>query len=169
MQISEQSYLEVVQFLYKEAELQDQKRNREWLDLWTADSTYYMPVRVTKEKEVSGILPRSKGGFIVDDKEMLELRVRREETDFAWAENPPSRTKHFITNVIVNPGEKENEIKVKSYVLLTVHRSDDLTSDFFPYERQDVLRHQDGRWKIASRTVIPEQSRLTIDRISFWL
>jgi 3-phenylpropionate/cinnamic acid dioxygenase small subunit len=153
LQVSEQTYSDIVKFLYKEAELQDLRRNREWLALWTEDSTYHMPIRVTKEKEVSGILERKQG----------------EETDFAWAENPPSRSKHFISNIRVEPGEKEDEVKIKSYVLLTTHRGDDLNYDMLTYERLDVLRRVGNEWKIASRTVIPDQSRLTVDRISVFL
>jgi 3-phenylpropionate/cinnamic acid dioxygenase small subunit len=169
LQVSEQTYSDIVKFLYKEAELQDLRRNREWLALWTEDSTYHMPIRVTKEKEVSGILERKQGGYIVDDRAFLELRVKREETDFAWAENPPSRSKHFISNIRVEPGEKEDEVKIKSYVLLTTHRGDDLNYDMLTYERLDVLRRVGNEWKIASRTVIPDQSRLTVDRISVFL
>jgi len=169
LQVNEQTYSDIVKFIYKEAELQDLKRYREWLALWTEDSTYFMPIRVTKEKEVSGILERKQGGYIVDDKAFLELRVKREETDFAWAENPPTRTKHFITNIMVEPGDKEDEVKIKSYVLLTSHRGDDLNYEMFTYQRVDVLRRVGNEWKIASRTAIPDQSRLTIDRISFFL
>ena len=166
--MDEKTYREVVQFLYKEAELQDQKKNREWLNLWTEDATYFMPLRLTKEKEVSGLLERRLGGFIVDTHEFLEDRVRREETDFAWAENPPSRTRHFVSNIQVEKGGKD-EVRVKSNNLIYVHRGDDLSYDTFSYGRQDILRRVEGNWKIASRTIISDQSRLTIDRISFFL
>ena len=167
--VDEKTYREVVQFLYREAELQDLKKNREWLALWTQDASYFMPLRVTKEKEVSGLLERKQGGFIVDNREFLEDRVRREETDFAWAENPPSRTRHFISNIQVEEGGGKDEVKVKSNNLVYVHRGDDTSYDTFSYGRQDILRKVDGSWKIASRVIITDQSRLTIDRISFFL
>lgn len=168
--IDSQTYLEIVDFYYREAEIQDEKRNREWLALLTDDATYHMPIRMTREKgQEKSVLPREQGGFIVDDRAFIEIRVKREETEYAWAENPPSRTKHVVSNIRVVPGEKKWEYKVRSYVFLTVHRGEDLSYDQMVYERHDILRKIDGQFKIASRVVVPDQGRLTIDRITFFL
>ena len=36
---------EIEQFLYAEAELLDQRRFNEWLDLFTEDARYWMPIK----------------------------------------------------------------------------------------------------------------------------
>ena len=40
----------------------------------------------------------------------LEVRVRRLETDFAWAEQPPSRTRHYVTNVLVDATDEPDRV-----------------------------------------------------------
>jgi 3-phenylpropionate/cinnamic acid dioxygenase small subunit len=159
---------DVVHFYYREAAVQDNKEDRKWLAMLTDDATYTLPVRVTKEREAGSSLLKE-GGFMVDTKSSLEIRVKRNETEYAWAENPPSRTKHLVSNITIENGEKADEYKVKSYVLLTVNRSDDRSCEVFPYERQDVLKKIDGAWKIASRLIIPEETRLGISAITFFL
>ena len=40
-----------------------------------------------------------------ETKEALARRVARLATGMAWAEDPPSRTRHLIANIEVEPGE----------------------------------------------------------------
>jgi 3-phenylpropionate/cinnamic acid dioxygenase small subunit len=167
LSVSDRTFREVTEFLYMESNLLDKRRYREWLDLLTDDITYLMVARVRKEREA--VAATQKEGFMIDNKEKLELRVRRDETDFAWSENPPSFTRHFVTNIIIQPGAGEGEVSVSSSVLLWVHRGDNLNYELFSYERQDVLRRVNGAWKLASRKIIPDSSRLSIERISFLL
>jgi 3-phenylpropionate/cinnamic acid dioxygenase small subunit len=168
LSVSDRTFREVTEFLYRESNLLDKRRYREWLGLLTDDITYLMVARVRKERE--SVAATQEQGFMIDNKEKLELRVRRDETDFAWSENPPSFTRHFVTNIIIEPGPGEGEeISVGSGVLLWVHRGDNLNYELFSYERQDILRRVNGTWKLASRKIIPDSSRLSIERISFLL
>ena len=94
-------YGEIVEFLYREAELLDSNRFGDWLSLLAEDIHYVMPVRTTQF--------RAKGegfqdvAFFEENFASLRTRVKRLETDFAWAETPPSRTRHFITNILADP------------------------------------------------------------------
>ena len=83
--------LEVESFYYDEAALLDQRRYREWLDLFTDDTHYWMPVRRTKaSNQLDGEFSRlGDMAFFDDNKAMLTMRVRRLETGYAWAEEPP--------------------------------------------------------------------------------
>ena len=92
-------------FLFLEAELLDDRRLREWLDLFTDDTRYWMPIRyntlerpatVTEELSQPG-----EGYYFDDDKQSLRIRVERLYAKTAWAEMPPSRTRHLISNVRV--------------------------------------------------------------------
>ena len=59
-----------------------------------------------------------------DDQADLEIRVRRLETDFAWAEQPPSRTRHLVTNVIVEtPTDLEDVEEYSGDLQLLIYRS----------------------------------------------
>ncbi len=55
---------EILDLLHREAELLDEGRLDEWLDLLTDDVTYQMPVRMTRERGQTGDarLRRSRGG-----------------------------------------------------------------------------------------------------------
>ena len=37
--------------------------------------------------------------YFDDDRELLEMRVKKLEAGSAWSEDPPSRSRHFVTNV----------------------------------------------------------------------
>ena len=109
---------EVEQFLFREARLLDARRFHEWLDLLTDDVRYWMPTRANRypanSKAISildgsryeeGDLSREDELAILDeDKDSLTRRVNRLDSGMAWAEDPPSRTRHFVSNIEVEPG-----------------------------------------------------------------
>src|SRR5215470_5714390 len=108
----------VEQFLYREARLLDERRFREWLALLTDDLRYWMAGRSNPYPQVSKALvilepdryseadvPRDDELAIFDEtKATLVQRIARLETGMAWAEDPPSRTRHLLSNIEVEPG-----------------------------------------------------------------
>jgi 3-phenylpropionate/cinnamic acid dioxygenase small subunit len=150
---------EIEAFLMAEAELLDEGRLRDWLDLCTDDIRYEVPVRVTRERVSGRGISRDMAHWS-DDWTALEMRVLRQETEYAWAEDPPSRTRHFITNIRVSPGEGDDETAVRSNVLLFRSRGDSPNHDLISGERHDVVRRVDGRWRLARREVILDHSIL---------
>lgn len=154
-----QRYGEVVAFLLREAELLDDRAFTDWLDLLTADARYQMPIRQTVDE------PRASeytdgAWHLNEDRFMLEVRVKKLGTGFGWSEMPPSRTRHFITNVRVAPGEAADELRVKSNLLLYRNRQDSPAYDLLSAERHDTLRQEAGGWKLARRLVLLDQSTL---------
>ena len=82
------------QFLYREARLLDELRLEEWLKLFTADGIYWVPL--------DDSLPRSRTVSIIhDDALRREERVFRALNVECASQSPPSRTVHFINNVMV--------------------------------------------------------------------
>ena len=57
-----------------------------------------MPVRVTTPRGAGSSAQPGMGHFD-EDMYALRKRVQRLATDHAWTEDPPSRTRHFVTNV----------------------------------------------------------------------
>jgi len=164
-QVSEQTYGEVVAFLLKEAELLDEGRYQDWLQLLTEDVNYQMPVRVTPERgQGNGIIHNI--GYLNENRGSLEMRIRRMETAYAWAENPSSRTRHFVSNIRVEAGDHEDEVKVRSYLLLYRSRQDRPDFELLSGERQDILRRIEGTWKLARRTIIVDQTCLNVANLS---
>ena len=149
---------EVAQFFYREAELLDSNRLEEWLELLTEDIAYEMPLRMTRERGQPDT--SSQMGHFSEDRGSLQLRVKRLGTDFGWAENPPSRTRHFISNIRVENTPNPDEVKARSNFLLYRSRGDSMDADLISGERQDLLRKLDGGWKLARRLIIADQSVL---------
>jgi 3-phenylpropionate/cinnamic acid dioxygenase small subunit len=157
---------QVLEFLYHEAEVVDDQRFEEWLALMTDDLQYHMPVRMTRER---GDAPdRShQMQFFWDDRATLELRVRRLRTDFAWAEDPPSRTRHFISNVRITPAGRE--LHVKSNVLIYRSRGDSAQQELISGERRDLLRPSDDGWKLARREFVVDQAVLGVQNLAIFI
>jgi phthalate 3,4-dioxygenase beta subunit len=162
------THQEVHQFLVWEAELLDSRRYQDWLDLFTEDIVYRMPVRVTKAHTLEGSILGSMDHFD-EDMYSLRKRVQRFETEHAWTEDPPSRTRHFVSNVRVYPRESHGEYTVKSYVLLFRSRGDTHNADFLSAERTDVLQRSNDGFKIASREILVDESVLKTQNLAVFL
>jgi 3-phenylpropionate/cinnamic acid dioxygenase small subunit len=107
--------------------------------------------------------------YFADSKKDIEIKVERLYTKSAWVENPPTRQRHFISNVVVEPGFSSNEYKVRSYFLFKRSRSSEAKTEELFGEREDIIRKVNGKWKIAKRTVYPDQSVLSVMNVSMFL
>lgn len=160
---------EVERFLYREAELLDERRLREWLGLLTQDVRYQVPIRIAREQGAApGVTGVAADGFHLDeDRDSLEMRVERVETGYAWAEDPPSRLRHFVTNVRVAEGA-DGELAVRSNVLVYRSRWDRPGHDLLSAERHDVLRAEGEGWRLARRLVVLDSTTLPTLNLSFF-
>lgn len=162
---------DVESFLYLEASLLDERKFQDWLSLLAEDLVYWMPMRKNMafrdmDKDITGA---DDIGWFDDDKPTLTKRVAQIMTGVHWSEEPSSRTTRLVSNVqVVDPaGEKLEgaEFKVKSTFLLHRHRLE-TESDFFAGRREDVLRWRGGRFQIASRKIIIDQTVLSAKNLS---
>lgn len=162
---------EIEEFLYFEAELLDDRRLREWFELFADDIRYWMPIRhnlFERPEDIRDELSKPGEGFYFDDdRKSLKIRVERAYAKNAWAEMPPSRTRHLITNIRIKKDDGR-EIEVHSNFLVYRTRMEN-DQDMFVGERQDILRRVDGGFKIAKRTIILDQAVLTAKNISVFL
>lgn len=170
---------EVEQFLYREARMLDERRFHEWLELFTDDVRYWMAGRSSRyprsSKAITVVSPDpSQGSGLAVEEELAILdetkgtlsgRVARLDTGMAWAEDPPSRTRHIITNIEVEPGDTAAELKVYSNVIVYRTRAE-TEQDFYVGARRDILRSVDGAWKIAHRKVVLDQNVLLAKNVS---
>ena len=160
---------EIEEFLYGEAELLDTRRYEEWLDLFADDARYWMPMRRNvppddRERELT------REGLDVnwfdEGKDTLGRRVAQIQTGIHWAEEPPSRTCHMVSNVQVLSAAAD-EVRVKSRFLLYRNRVETET-DVLVGKREDLLRRQNGAWKIARRKIVLDQSVLLTKNLTFF-
>src|SRR5881296_3224929 len=171
---------EVEQFLYREARLLDERRFHEWLELFTDDVRYWMVGRTTRYPMASKAITtmnrhRHREADVASDdgdlaildetKATLGGRIARLDTGMAWAEDPPSRTRHIIANIEVEPGDSASELNVYSNFVVYRNRSES-EQDFYVGARQDTLRNVDGGWKIARRKLVLDQNVLLAKNVS---
>lgn len=140
---------EIEDFLSREAHTLDEHRLDDWLDLFTDDAEYLMPLR----EYVQGDVPPAGHPIMRDDKQMLTVRVRKDATGFSHSETPVSMTCHLISNIVVEEGDDPDEVEVRS--AFQVRQGRKLRDEaWWTGRRRDRLRRVDGRWKIARREVI---------------
>ncbi len=90
---------EIEEFYYAEADMLDERRLAEWVELFTDDVRYWMPlVRNVQFRRGSGEYSRegTENAWIDEDKRTLTQRVQQIATGIHWAEEPRSRMSHLI-------------------------------------------------------------------------
>jgi phthalate 3,4-dioxygenase subunit beta len=150
-------YGEVLDFVYREAELLDLRRHEDWLALLTQDVRYVIPVRVTVAHTLEDSVLEDMA-HLDEDRYSLTKRVERFATEHAWAEDPPSRTRRYVTNVRAWEGDTGDELVVRANVLLFRSRGDIQEPDLVSATRSDLLRRVDGALLLARREVLLDES-----------
>lgn len=142
--------LEAERLLYEEARLLDDRRFHEWLDLFTKDCVYWLPI--VEEQ------PELEPSIIYDDRARMEERVFRLLDTPAHAQSPPSRTQHDVSNVEVLDGAGREDAFVRCN--LTVHETRigdpsqvGLATPRWFAGRCEYLLRDEGRWRIVSKKV----------------
>ena len=163
---------EVEEFLYREAELLDERRYEEWLDLFTEDAHYWMPMRRNvprDEPEREFTRHGTDVNWFDEGKDTLSRRVRQILTGVHWAEEPPSRICHIVSNIQIVPVTPDDappgEVAVKSRFLVYRNRVETET-DLLVGKREDLLRRANGDWKIARRKIILDQNVLLVKNLT---
>lgn len=159
---------DIQEFMFREALALDERRFRDWLEFLSEDITYDVPLRVVREGLAEWELSPN-GRIFQDNKQTLEVRVRRLETDFAWAEQPPSRTRHYVTNVLVDAGEQDGEYEVSSYCLIYRSRGDSIEPNFVSVFRKDLVRKTSDGYEIARRWAAIDQAVINAHNLSIFI
>ena len=160
---------EVEQFFYHESALLDARRFEEWFALLADDLVYWMPVRATRSAGDIGheFAPFGSIAFFDEDKASMEQRVKRLRTGFAWAEDPPSRTRHFVNNVRIVERHAKHERAVScNFIGYRSRLASD--EDFWIGRREDVVRKEMGSWTIAQRHIFLDHVSLTSKNLSIF-
>ena len=165
----------IEQFYYREARMLDDRRFLAWLDLLTEDVRYVIPTRHISLGDPAGRgadgfhpVERELGGpeeaaFREDRLPMLTVRARRALAPNAWAENPPARTRRFITNVEIeggDAGDGADEVRVWSNFMLSYSRHG-ADNHLYSGQRQDRLRRSEDGFRIAERRIVLDWNVVT--------
>jgi 3-phenylpropionate/cinnamic acid dioxygenase small subunit len=143
--------LEIERLLAYEVYLLDGKRFSEWLDLFTDDATYRVSVREVRQPGDDGLarIALAEPPLVNESRDYLLTRVKRLDTRLAHAEQPPSLTRHLVTNILILE-DSGDELVVTSNFQVYQARVD-ISEHVFYGQREDVIRRVDGEWRIAQR------------------
>lgn len=163
----------VERFLYEESALLDDRRFEDWLALFTDDAVYEAPLRLTREDQAASE-PSARGRIFWDSRSTLAIRVQRLRSEYAWAEQPPSRTRHYVTNVRVDHLD-DGALSARCNLLVYRNRGDDPSHDLYAGDRRDELVRVpatgdgEGHFRIRHRRVVVDQANLTGNSLSIFL
>ena len=149
--------MKVEDFLYREARLLDTQRYEEWLELFTDDATYWVPLEQGQQD------PFGTSSIIHDDRTLLELRVKQARHPRAHARLPLARTVHQVGNVLILE-ESAGTLRVSSTLQLVEWRNDKQRVWGALVEHE--LRRADGGFRIARKRVDLVNSEAELDGIA---
>lgn len=163
-------YNQILQFLYVEARLLDETRLKEWGDTLAQDLIYTAPLRETRPvSQQAASVVRTMQHYHDDWRSVMGRIMRLTGTKSAWAEDPPSRTRRLVTNVLVEATDKPDEYSVRSYLLVTRSRFNFDEFDLISAERRDVLRVDGDSFKLARREILLDQAVLGTPNLAIFL
>lgn len=161
-------YNRILETLYDEAAALDERRIDDWIAMIARDIIYQAPIRLTRtganrDRDVMRTM------FHFDENyDSLLMRSGRLQKS-AWAEDPPSRCRRFVTNVRVAECDTLGEYEVVSYLFLERSRGDNPENENITAERRDVWREVEGEYKLARREIIVDQSVLGMSNFAVFL
>lgn len=149
---------QVEQFLYHEADLMDEHRYDEWLALWTDDALYWVP---TGRDDID---PAREISLIYDDRVRLQVRIARLKSGFAHAQEPKSRMRRLVSNVVLTEEANGEIIASSNFLLVELRRG---RQDVFAGRTLHRLRAQNGSFKLVSKKVLLVNNNEPIDNLTF--
>jgi 3-phenylpropionate/cinnamic acid dioxygenase small subunit len=81
---------ELIEFVYHEARLLDEKRLEEWYELFADDGCYWVPLTRGQENG------RTENSLFFEDKLLLKLRIARLANPHAYSQAQPSWCQHVL-------------------------------------------------------------------------
>jgi 3-phenylpropionate/cinnamic acid dioxygenase small subunit len=136
---------EVEQLLYLQAEILDGKHWQAFIDLFTADGVYWMPV-TPDQTEWEG-----SPSIFAEDTLMMEIRKGRVSHPNAWSQAPMWETNHVVSQVAIE-SVSGGTIQVRSRFQMMELRRDDIRHFGGSY-RHTLVRDAGGALKIRLQRV----------------
>jgi benzoate/toluate 1,2-dioxygenase beta subunit len=145
-------------FLFLEGRLLDEGKYEDWLDLYTADATYWVPLERDQKS------PFETSSVIFDDRKLMEARVRQFRHPRRHAQTPASRTCHMIGSVEPLGHDDEGRIIVRSKLIVVEFRAD--KQFIFAGGCEHRLVASGDSFKIAAKRIDIVNSEGVLDGIS---
>ena len=137
---------DLIDFVYHEARLIDEKRLDEWYELFTEDGLYWMPL--TRDQAAG----RTQTSLFYEDRLLLKVRIERLNSPNAFSQAEPSWCQH----VLQAPRIESRDDATGAYVLRTpfmyleVQRDDQQVYAGVAWHH---LKLQDGRLRMQMKKI----------------
>lgn len=168
--VNAELYYELLNFYHDEAALLDEGRYVDWLENFDQNLSYWAPTRTNRlrRQQALSIASRDEHAFYDETYDSLAWRIRRFDSGMAWAEDPPSRTRHLITNLTARHGETpEGKPVIEARTNFLVWRTRlEHEQDQFVGTRTDLLYEVDGSFKVFDRRILLDFNVLPSKNIS---
>lgn len=159
---------QVNQFYNQEARALDEEDYATWFTMLAEDVHYWMPSRESLFRKDETPDETGNMNHYNESLPSLQLRVARLHSGAAWAEDPRTRYRHLVTNLEVELGDNEGEVKVRSNTLVYRNRLE-REEYWLLAKREDVLRITDNSFKVAKRKITPDFSSLLSKNLNVFL
>ena len=137
-------------FLFREVRLLDRRRFRDWRQLLTDDAIYWVP-----NGDPDGD-PQLHCSIVYATPAMVEDRLERAESPFYWVGDPPIRSVHTVSNVLLEQAD-ETHVEVACNQVIYLYRDNDQRRDqpldVLPAQCDYRLRRAPDGWRIAYKKV----------------
>ena len=131
-------------FLYHQSELLDEKQWAAYIDLFTTDGVYWMPVTPEQTEWLDS------PSIFAEDRQMMEIRMGRVTHPNAWSQAPQWGTNHLVGNVVIE-SVSDTEVTVRSRFQMMELRRD--STRHFAGTYRHKLRRVGDDFKIALQRV----------------
>jgi 3-phenylpropionate/cinnamic acid dioxygenase small subunit len=146
----------VEDFLFYQSELLDGKHWGAYIDLFSADGLYWMPVTADQADWLDS------PSIFAEDKWMMEVRMGRITHANAWSQAPTWETSHLVGNVIVE-SQTEEAITIRSrFQMIELRRE---TTRHFAGTYRHVLQRAGDDFKIRLQRVDLMNSQAVFDYV----
>ena len=95
--------------------------------------------------------PRTEIAVCFDDRRRIEDRIFRLQNEFAWSQQPRSRTARLISNVEVFSTENKNILMLRATFLITEFQAGDKRTYSGWYGHK--IRYENDKWNIVAKQV----------------
>lgn len=137
---------DLIDFVYEEARMLDDGRFDEWLDLWTPDSFYWMPLDYNQQddKHVTSLLH--------EDAFMRKLRIERFKGERTFSQKPKTRCHHVLQRPFVDhrDDDKGEYVTHTSFQYVETRLDDQI---LLAATARHELKLVDGKLKITHKRV----------------
>ena len=101
-------------FVLREAQLLDERRFEDWMSLFAQDGIYWIPATPGQTD------PLGEVSIAYEDRQLIDVRVRRLGHPENYADQPTVRTRRVIGNLMIELADEESIIARSNFTLADV-------------------------------------------------